>query len=162
EMARRQFEARVTDAFDMAENETEALRVVERSLSAVLPGQPVELLLADNSHAHLERLAQTGDFERFPGCPVASPNECPAARRARVLASPASNAVNAGPKLARRAGGGCAALCMPVSVMGRAVGVIHTVGPRDTDLSREVIGDVQAIANQAGARLGMLRVLADS
>jgi diguanylate cyclase (GGDEF)-like protein len=51
---------------------------------------------------------------------------------------------------------------MPVSVMGRTVGVIHTVGARNTEIDRAVVGDLQAIANQAGGRLGMLRVLADS
>ena len=162
EASRREFEAQVADAFEMAENEPEALRVVERSLGAVLPGQFVELLLADNSHAHLEQLVSVGDDERFPGCPVASPSDCPAARRSRVLEFPDSNAVNACPKLAGRTEEGCSALCMPVSVMGRTVGVIHSVGGRDTEIDRAVVGDLQAIANQAGARLGMLRVLADS
>jgi diguanylate cyclase (GGDEF)-like protein len=162
EVSRRDVETRVADAFEMAESETEALRVVERSLASVLPGQHVELLLADNSHAHLQRLVTVGDDDQYPGCPVASPNECPAARRSRVLEFPDSDAVNACPKLVGRTEQGCSALCMPVSVMGRTVGVIHAIGERHAEIGNAVVGDLQAIANQAGARLGMLRIIADS
>jgi diguanylate cyclase (GGDEF)-like protein len=162
EVARRDFETRTAEAFEMAESETDALHVVERSLASMLPDQPVELLLADNSHAHFQRLVVVSADGEGPSCPVGSPNDCPAARRSRVQQFPDSDAVNACPKLEGRTEHGCSALCMPVSVMGRAVGVIHTIGERHSIVDSAVIGNLQAIANQAGARLGMLRILAES
>jgi diguanylate cyclase (GGDEF)-like protein len=160
--ARRDFETQVADAFEMAANETEALHVVERSLAAALPHQPVELLLADNSHAHLKQLVVVSDDDGGIGCEVVSPNDCPAARRSQVLEFPDSEAVNACPRLQGRVVGGCSALCVPLSVMGRTVGVIHTVGPRHARVDEPIVGQLQAIASQSGARLGMLRILAES
>ncbi len=54
---RQQFESRLANALDMAEGEPEVIDVIERSLGAVVPDSSAELLLADNSHAHLLRMA---------------------------------------------------------------------------------------------------------
>ena len=40
---------------DMAGDEPEVIEVIERAFAVTLPGAPVELILADNSHAHLTR-----------------------------------------------------------------------------------------------------------
>lgn len=156
------FSSKVADALDMAGTEPEALRVIERAFVSVLPGQPVELLLADNSHAHLTRMAHTAPDGAPPGCEVASPQECPAARRSRVQHFPDSEAVNACPKLEGRAVGRCSALCIPVSVMGRTVGVIHTVSEVEAPTVPKAATDLQSVAAQAGTRLGMLRIMAET
>ena len=57
---RQQFESRLANALDMAEGEPEVIDVIERSFAEVLDDSPVELLLADNSHAHLSRMAGVG------------------------------------------------------------------------------------------------------
>ncbi len=158
----REFEATLADALEMADTEPEALRVIERSFATVLPTQPVELLLADNSHAHLSRMAFTAPDGSPPGCGVASPQECPAARRARIHHFPDSAALNACPKLEGRPIGRCSALCIPVAVMGRTVGVIHTVGDPDAGPPPDSTTDLRSVANQAGTRLGMLRVMAET
>jgi hypothetical protein len=144
----------------MAESEHEALQAIERGFAAVLPNQAVELLLADNSHAHLSRQAAWAPGGVPAGGQVASPQECPAARRSRVHEFPDSDAVNACPKLLDREQGRCSALCIPVSVMGRTVGVIHTVGEFGVPVDSASVQDLQSIGNQAGARLGMLRIRA--
>ena len=61
---RQRFESRLANALDMAEGEPEVIDVIERSFAAVLPDAPVELLLADNSHAHLLRMAGVGPGRR--------------------------------------------------------------------------------------------------
>ena len=159
---RQEFSAVVADALDMAESEPEALRVIERTFAAVLPDQAVELLLADNSHAHLIRMAATAPQGQPPGCGVASPQECPAARRSRVQTFPDSEAVNACPKLQERSTGRCSAVCIPVSMMGRTVGVIHTLGTVETPTDPDACSNLESVAAQAGTRLGMLRVMADT
>jgi diguanylate cyclase (GGDEF)-like protein len=158
----RELESKIADALEMADSEHEALRVIERGFAAVLPDRPVELLLADNSHAHLSQRAATAPGGIGARCLVASPQECPAARRARVHHFPDSDAVNACPKLADREQGRCSALCIPVSVMGRTVGVIHSVQPLGASVDAGSVQDLQSIANQAGARVGMLRILAET
>jgi diguanylate cyclase (GGDEF)-like protein len=161
ERRHRDLEAQVADALEMAENETEALRLIERSFATVLPESMTELLLADNSHAHLTRKAAANP-DAAAGCTVSSPQDCPAARRARMHRFHDSDALNACPKLAGRPTGRCSAVCIPVSIMGRTVGVIHTVGEVDQPINDAVQSDLHAIANHSGTRLGMLRVMAET
>lgn len=162
EARHRDLESQLADALEMAGTEEEALRVIERGFATVLPNEPVELLLADNSHAHLTRRAVTTPGGAVAACSVASPQDCPAARRSRVHHFPDSEAVNACPKLAGREQGRCSALCIPVSVLGRTVGVIHAVRDLGASVDPRSVDDLQAIANQAGARLAMLRVMAET
>ena len=54
-------------------------------------------------------------------------------------------------------------MCVPVSIMGRTVGVVHaTSEPADRPVDDEAIQSLQALANQAGHRLGMLRIMAET
>jgi HAMP domain-containing protein len=76
------FESRLANALDMADNEAEVLAVIERSFESTVPESAIELLLADNSHAHLHRVAAASSQGGPPGCSVGSPDHCPAARRA--------------------------------------------------------------------------------
>ncbi|HEY4378285.1 MAG TPA: sensor domain-containing diguanylate cyclase, partial [Acidimicrobiales bacterium] len=170
---RQEFETRLASALEMADGESEVIDVVERALTTTLPGAPAELLLADNSHAHLTRMAVSsgpgsasgpaGSLRRAgPMCGVDSPDHCPAARRSQVQHFGDSDALDACPKLQRRAEGRIAALCVPVSIMGRTVGVIHTTAEPQTRFEDEVVQDVSTLANLAGARLGLLRMVADT
>ena len=158
--ARQQFESRLANALDMAEGEPEVINVIERSFSAILPSAPVELLLADNSHAHLKLTASTSIGS--PGCSVDSPDHCPAARRAQVQRFANSDDLDACPKLRGRAQGVVAALCVPVSIMGRTVGVIHSTAPADTVFPDDTVSDLGTLSKLAGARIGLLRVMAET
>jgi diguanylate cyclase (GGDEF)-like protein len=53
-------------------------------------------------------------------------------------------------------------VCVPVSIMGRTVGVVHTTGPVGEPLTDDAVQELQTLANQAGNRLGMLRVMAET
>jgi diguanylate cyclase (GGDEF)-like protein len=157
-----EFEARLLNALEMAENEPEVLGVVHDAFAVTLPNSPVELLLADNSQAHLVALATVEHDGHAPGCPVESPNQCPAARRAQLQRFPDSDALDACPKLRNRPNGSCGAVCVPVSIMGRTVGVIHATGAVGWTVDDEDTADLQTLAKQAGARLGLLRIMAET
>jgi diguanylate cyclase (GGDEF)-like protein len=174
---RREVWARLSRAFDMAQDETEALVVVERALAAVAPGGTSELLLADHSQAHLAQVAVAGGRRFLAGgtgsdddgappssghCPVDSPHHCVAARRAQALVFPDGDALDACPKLRDRPGGSVAAVCVPVAITGRTAGVIHTVIPTGEVPSAEVVELLETLADQAGARLGMVRMMAET
>ncbi len=162
ERRHRELEAEIADGLEMADSEDEALRMIERSFTAVAPVAMVELLLADNSQAHLTCKARAAPDESVAGCGVGSPQECPAARRAKIHRFADSEAMNACPKLAGRGEGRHCAVCIPVSVMGRAVGVIHAVVDFGARFEERTVEDLQLIASQAGGRLGVLRVMADT
>lgn len=158
--ARQEFESRLSNALDMAAGEPEVIDVIERSLSTILPSSPAELLLADNSHAHLTRMARSASGA--PGCGVGSPDHCPAARRAQVQRFANSQDLDACPKLRGRPEGAVSAVCMPVSIMGRTVGVIHATGRADDSVCDDTVLDLGTLSKLAGARLGLLRVIAET
>jgi diguanylate cyclase (GGDEF)-like protein len=159
---RREFENQLASALEMSDSEQDALATTERALAHVVPHAPGELLLADNSHAHLVRVAVSTDAEA-PGCAVDSPQGCVAARRGQTMVFPDSEALDACPKLHDRPTGPCAAVCVPVSIMGRAVGVLHvTNGGGNEPVRDSAAEELQVLANQVGNRIGMLRVMAET
>jgi len=162
QVKRQEFESRLANAMDMAEDEAEVIDVIERSMAATLPAAAAELLLADNSHAHLLRMASTSPTGDAPGCGVSSPDHCPAARRSQVQHFTNSDALDACPKLRGRPQGVVSAVCVPVSIMGRTVGVLHAVGEADDPFAPSQVTELGTLANQAGARIGLLRVMADT
>ena len=162
QVQRQRFESRLANALDMAEGEPEVIDVIERSFGRILPDAPVELLLADNSHAHLHRMAAVGPDGEPPCCAVDSPDRCPAARRAQIQAFSDSDDLDACPKLRNRPQGRLSALCVPVSIMGRTVGVIHATGEPEASVDDDRVDDLTTLAKLAGARLGLLRVMAET
>lgn len=158
---RRQETARqIQAALDLAETENDALAVAARALEQTVPEASAELLLADNSRAHLERAVTAGPDPAGPGCDVTSPYSCPAVRAGRALATPTSTALDACPHLRDRAGGPRSALCVPVSFLGRALGVLHLTGPDNEPIDEERRETVVTLASGTGGRIGMLRSMA--
>lgn len=119
-------------------------------------------MLADNSHAHLARMASASPTVVVVGCGVDSPDRCPAARRAQVQRFSNSDDLDACPKLRGRAVGPLSAVCIPVPLMGRTVGVIHATGAPDVPVEDDAVGDMATLAKLAGARIGLLRVMAET
>jgi diguanylate cyclase (GGDEF)-like protein len=159
---RSEHESRLANALEMAEGEPEVLAVVERALALTVPSAPVELLLADNSHAHLTRMATSSPTGDPPRCEVDSPDQCPAARRAQVQQFTDSEALDACPKLRGRAQGPCAAVCVPVSIMGRTVGVIHATADQHAEFEESALHGLGTLAKLAGARIGLLRMMTET
>ncbi len=160
---RRDLESRLSRALEMAEDEMAAFDVIERAMRAIEPEAATELLLADNSHAHLERVVvATPEGTGAPGCPVDSPDGCVAARRAQVQQFADSEDLDACPMLRGREVGRCSGVCVPVSIMGRTVGVLHSVGAPGELPDDDEVQALQTLANQSGNRLGMLRVMAET
>ena len=162
EARRREFEARLGRALEMAGDEVAAYETIERAARIAVPRSPVELLLADNSHAHLQRVVTVTTDGCTAGCAVSSPNQCVAARSAQTQVFPDSDALDGCPMLRNRGGDRFSAVCVPVSIMGRTVGVVHATGEADAAVDDEAVESLQVLANQAGHRLGMLRIMAET
>ena len=150
------FASHLSEALEMADEEDEVLDVIQRATVEISQVTPMELLLSDSSRANLSRAASNPSAEP-PGCPVKSPFSCVAVRRGTAVVFDSSEALNACPQLRDRASGPCSAVCVPVSFMGRALGVLHTTGPDGEPLSGEPVNQLTVLAGQAGARIGTVR-----
>ena len=138
----------------MSKAEASVFDLVAEALGQAAPGMRSELLLADSSKAHFQQVlvsaAQTDDA----GCGVMSPDDCPAASRARTLVFPSSTALDACPNLRGR---GCSALCVPMGISGNATGVFHVTTADGSPPSETVRENVEVVARRASERLAMLR-----
>ena len=157
--ARQELAAQIHAALDMAEDEPAVHRVVARAMDKIAPGTAAELLLADSSQAHLQRVAESPSGGA-PGCGVGNPWSCPAVRRGHATVFNSSEDINACPHLADRAAGPCSAVCVPVSAMGRNLGVLHLVGADGAPPAVEETDGLSVVANQAGVRIGNIRSMA--
>ena len=150
------FGTKLAEALEMADEEGAAFDVVERAMVEISADLPMELLLSDSSRANLDRAAAS-PTAGAPGCPVSSPYSCVAVRRGQPVEFDSSEALNACPKLRQRPNGHCSAACVPVSFMGRALGVLHATGPEGTPPDGEQLAHLVTLATQAGARIGTVR-----
>jgi diguanylate cyclase (GGDEF)-like protein len=157
--ARRDLDTRLGRAMELAESESAALDVIERGFVVIAPTTPTELLLANARTSSFERAAEHAHDGTVPSCPVTSPDACPATKRSATLVFEDSDAVDACPRLRDRATGPCSAVCVPVAVMGHTVGVVHAIGEPGVAPDADVISGLQTLANQAGNRLGLLRMM---
>ncbi len=156
---RQETASKVHRALEMSDDEATALEVVGLSIADVLPGRSAELLLADNSKSNLEQAVVAGSNPDGPGCPVASPFSCVAVRSGSAVTFASSTALDACPHLRNRGVAPCSAVCVPVTFMGRAMGVIHAVGDEHAVPGATEIEALSMLSTQAGARIGMLRTM---
>lgn len=159
---KRDFDTQLARAFEMADSEDDAMAVVKNALELTLPDHAAEFLLADNSHAHLTRMTHTVCDDTEASCPVQSPDGCVATRGAHVMGFASSEQLTACPHLRGRPEGEISATCVPVAVMGRTVGVLHSTGPAGEEVDDLTVDRLQVLAKEAGGRLGLLRVMAET
>ena len=155
DLARRiAFEATLQTALEMSKAEASVFDLVAEALSQAAPGMRSELLLADSSTAHFRQVLVSTAQADDAGCGVMSPDDCPAASRARTMVFPLSTALDACPNLRGR---GCSALCVPMSISGNSMGVFHVTTDDGSPPSDAVQGNVEVVARRASERLAMLR-----
>jgi len=159
--ARDAFGNQLSDALDMAEDEAATYAVIERAMAQVAPDRKMELLLADSSRAHLRQVAKSPSAGS-PGCSVESPFSCVAVRRGRATTFETSSALNACPKLRDRDDGACSAVCVPVSFMGKSLGVLHVTGPDRQPPSDEQVVRLTTLAAQSSSRIGTVRAFSQT
>ena len=136
-----------------------------RALAHLLPGRWSEFLVVDevrsngagSSDGALQAVARTvGPAGQLASCPVTRIDDCPAVRRTQPLLAVSSDQVDACRHLANRPTGACSAVCVPVGVAGRAVGVVHVLGPPGAPPEGADVSDVIWLAGHVGARLEAL------
>ena len=165
ERAQRQsFASALQDALEMATNEPDVYRIVGRALRQSLSQPQVDVLVADSSNAHFQRTVALGiaGAEEPNRCGVASPVDCPAANRGHTLIFPTSIALSACPYLQDRPSGPCSAVCVPISIAGKTVGVTHAVGPDKVPPNETEVVFLEITSRRAAERVAMLRAFEES
>ncbi len=150
------FSRHLSEVLDMADTESDAHDVVARGMKVVSDDMPMELLVADSSRAHLER-ATSHPTKGAPGCGVESPYGCMAVRRGNPIVFADSDALNSCGKLRNRACGPVSAVCVPLSFMGRSLGVLHATGPVHQPPPNHVVSQLTTLGILAGSRIGTVR-----
>jgi len=159
---RDELEARFQRALELARSEEDAYPRVEHALREAVPDTAIELLVADSSRAHFHQVAMIESDDAELGCRVSAPAECSAASRGQTQVFASSRALDACSYLLERTGGECSAVCVPVSIAGKSVGVVHATRPLHQPFDRDVIAAAELIARKAGERIGMLRAFTRS
>ncbi len=152
------FEGSLQRGLEMAATEDLAVDVVGQALSLVAPDVPVELLLADSSRAHFRQVLST-DAEADEACGVGSPRDCPAARTGQVQFFADSTDLDTC-RFLRDGDAPVWAICVPVSIAGRATGVVRAQRSLDREPPPNVAAGLELVARKAGDRIGAIRVLA--
>jgi diguanylate cyclase (GGDEF)-like protein len=155
------FRTQLAEALEITDDAEQAFKVIELALAEIDPATPAELLMADSSRAHLTRVA-SNQAVAAPGCPVQSPYSCVAVRRGGTLVTTTSDALNACPSLRGRPGGACSAVCVPVTFMGRPVGVLHATGVDGQTPEPRLVEQLTTLAVQSGTRIGTVRSFQES
>ena len=164
EARRRTFERQLHTALEMAETESGSYLVITRASQRLGLQGHLQLLLADSSEAHLKPAVDDTESP-VPGCAVAAPFECPAIRRGQTLAFPSSTELDACPHLSGRVEPGqasLAAVCIPLNVVGRSIGVLHLATYESSAPRRHKVVALESVAEQSSARIGMVRVMAQT
>ena len=154
---RQEFTAELAAALGHSVDEGEARWVIQRALDQASPDAPVELLLTEPGSSRLSRAVDAGLAVEGFGCPVQRSGDCPAIRSGQARGGSSAD-LDACRLLAERPGGVCHGLCLPVTINGQALGVLHTARPAPPEEEARV--RLRAIAEQAGVRLGLFRAMA--
>jgi diguanylate cyclase (GGDEF)-like protein len=160
---RAQLDSQIQRALEMARNEDESYGVVTSAMRASLPSSQLgEFLVADSSRAHFRQVSGSGPDGEGPGCPVGGPADCPATNSGQTHTFPSSARIDACPWLRDRQDGACSAVCVPVAIAGRTIGVLHVTGEAEWPPAETTVQDLELVARKAGERIGMLRAFVRS
>jgi len=158
EAARHRFRAELDEGLRMCDTEDALVELVGRAFDRLDPDGSSELLLADASNAHLRAAVESS--AGGPGCGVTTPWDCPAVRRGHTRQFPTSTALDACPHLRGRAAGQVSATCIPLTVLGSPVGVVHRADVDRTVVPDLLLDELETLADVVGSRLSVLRAMA--
>lgn len=158
EAARHRFRAELDEGLRMCDTEPSLVELVGRAFDRLDPTGSSELLLADSSNAHLRVAVQSS--VGGPSCGVTTPWDCPAVRRGHTRQFPTSTSLDACPHLRGRPVGELSATCIPLTVLGSPVGVVHRADRDHSVVPELLLDELETLADVVGSRLSVLRAMA--
>lgn len=157
---RQLLDAQVQRALAMTDTEEDVLGTTRRALERIAPEHKAQLLLADKNRQRL--LTVLPDPDAPSPCPVSTPRGCAAVRRGQSMVFWDGTALDACPKMRERATPQHAAVCVPLSINGQSIGVVHTPMDDGKLLTSGRIDQLKHVVRHASARIGMIRALQTS
>jgi diguanylate cyclase (GGDEF)-like protein len=154
------FEGALQRGLEMAPSEDAAFAVVSQAVSMVADDVPTEMLIADSSQAHFRQVVMAGPASGT-GCRVGGPSDCPAAKSGQSRIFDDTTLLDTC-RFLRGHDEPAWATCVPVSIAGRTVGVIHAQRSLDHGPPGQLQSGLELVARKAGERISFLRVLADT
>jgi diguanylate cyclase (GGDEF)-like protein len=160
ENGHRDFSRRMQRAFQLVESEPDVLELAADVIDHAVGGDvKAELMLSKSGQKEIKRLASGATDDDWKGCPVPAMENCPTVQSNSRMLFPSNSAFEACRYLKQHNGGACSAACVPLSVMGRTVGVIHVVGPENELPDDDEMRRLESLARRAGDRIGLARAL---
>lgn len=158
ESRRRAFGEELDQALAQAETEADVLATIEQGLQRLDPDRPVELHVVD-PHRPVLVLAFSSFQEVRPPSPV-SPWDSEAARTGKVITYDTTSRLDTCSHLASRVDEPTSAICVPVTAMGRILGVLYALGPNNSEPTTSVVDALTMVANRAGSHIAVVRSFA--
>ncbi|HEY5013280.1 MAG TPA: sensor domain-containing diguanylate cyclase [Acidimicrobiia bacterium] len=159
---RNDLETRLTRSLEMVHAEDSVYPRVKRAIFEVAANRSAETLVATSSRSRLRQIIALGAAADGGGCLVGDPRDCPAIARGQTQVFAHSSALDACPFLADRKSGACSAACVPLSIGGKTIGVVHVTAAPGAAPDPETVARLEIIARKAGDRIGMLRAFSRS
>ncbi len=159
-LCRRTFEVRLARALEATQVETEVTQLVATAMHQIDGSVAGELLLVPSgSSDSLRRVGTTENTALISGCRVANLGGCRAVQHGRTEIFETATSIDACPHLKNREEGDRSAVCIPLTVAGRNVGVLHANTSPDTPIDASTIVRLEELAAQSASRISLLRAV---
>jgi diguanylate cyclase (GGDEF)-like protein len=157
---RRSFGEELDEALAQAGSEAEVLTIIKAALHRLDPDRPVELHLVDPYRPVL--LLAFSTFETDDPTQPVSPWDSIAARTGKTYTYDTTSRLDTCGHLASRVGDPASAICVPVTAMGRILGVLYSLGPNNSEPTVSAVDAMMMVADRAGSHLAIVRSFTDS
>lgn len=155
------FSAELNEALEMADNEVEVYDATSRAMITINDSDPSELLVMGPDESAMQQVLKH-PIAGAPNCCVASPYQCVAIRRGKTVEFKSSDDLNTCPRLIERRETPVSAVCVPITFMGRNMGVLHSISPVENPMSAISIAQMNILGAQIGTRIGTVRAFEKS
>jgi diguanylate cyclase (GGDEF)-like protein len=150
------FETRLDHALDACRHEADVFEVVQRATESLGATASAELLLVAPD-GQITQVMESGPDGEGPGCPVSRGEDCEAIRTGRARRYPHSFDFDACPQLRERLSGPCAATCVPLTVLGETIGVLHRTSSLERPVDDVTLTMLESLTAKSSARLSLMR-----
>jgi hypothetical protein len=159
---RQEFGRRLTNILDMAEGETESSRSWNGPSTPPFPTPPSSCSWPTTATPTCYEWPPRHQPEHRPGAASTHQTTAPRPGEHKSNASITGTTSTPAPNYAADPTPPSPPLCVPVSITGRTVGVIHATGQPHTTIAEDNVADLGTLANLAGAQIDLLRLMAET
>lgn len=154
--SRRHFIEQLDSAIDMADTEDEALDIVGRALTMLLPDRDNAVLLAPPGEPRVTWSIPVGELGLDEPVSLGEPLRCSALSAGRTVSTESSAVLDACPHLVEH-GWEVSSMCVPIRIGEQHLGVAHSAGPAGDVPDDEARRLLELVARRVGTRIAALR-----